>query len=82
MYIMRFPDALHVLILVKMWQASYSRSGLNLIHFLWLGVEIIQIENAAQSSQGKVHIKGGQSKQKSGKRHGYVYADTIFFHGE
>lgn len=35
-----------------------------------LGLEGIQ--DVAQSSQGKAQVKGGQPKQKSGKRHGCV----------
>lgn len=35
-----------------------------------LGLEGIQ--DAAHSSQGKLQGKGGQPKQKSGKRHGCV----------
>ncbi|XP_062177806.1 uncharacterized protein LOC133882613 isoform X1 [Alnus glutinosa] len=34
------------------------------------GVESILVEDVAPSSQGKVYVKGGQSKQKTGKRHG------------
>ncbi|XP_031253554.1 ABC transporter F family member 4-like [Pistacia vera] len=34
------------------------------------GVEIIQVEDVAHSSQAKVQVKGSQPKQKSGKRHG------------
>ncbi|XP_062177807.1 uncharacterized protein LOC133882613 isoform X2 [Alnus glutinosa] len=33
-------------------------------------VESILVEDVAPSSQGKVYVKGGQSKQKTGKRHG------------
>lgn len=37
------------------------------------GVESSQ-ENISPSDQGKVHIKGGQIKQKTRKGHGYVSA--------
>lgn len=42
-----------------------------------LGVEGNQ--DVAQSSHGKVQVKGGQPKQKSGKRHGYVCIETFSF---
>ncbi|KAK7854023.1 hypothetical protein CFP56_033757 [Quercus suber] len=32
--------------------------------------ESIQVEDVSVSSQGKVHVKGSQPKQKTGKRHG------------
>ncbi|KAK4605318.1 hypothetical protein RGQ29_013407 [Quercus rubra] len=34
------------------------------------GAESIQVEDVSVSSQGKVHVKGSQPKQKTGKRHG------------
>lgn len=34
------------------------------------GAESNQVEDVAPTNQGKVHVKGGQSKQKAGKRHG------------
>lgn len=47
--------------------------------FSVLGFEGIQAEDIAPFSQGKAHVKGGQPKQKTGKRHGYVYGEKFLF---
>lgn len=44
-----------------------------------LGAESIQVEDVSVSSQGKVHVKGSQPKQKTGKRHGYFYAYNFLY---
>jgi hypothetical protein len=63
---------------IKMLAFIFLTAVYALYFSLVLGVEIIQVEDVAPSSQGKVYVKGGQSKPKIGKRHGYIMLITFF----
>lgn len=63
---------------IKMLAFIFLTAVYALYFSLVLGAESILVEDVAPSSQGKVYVKGGQSKQKAGKRHGYIMLITFF----